>query len=313
MADAMTVSRSEALTGNPASPASSSLSLKLLLKIRSAAPRLTLAVGLAWPLMPAVPGASQTNWHNSKVDFAYVPPTAEKYQSVMKRLEEARYLEQLSEFVSPVRFPYPFHLLTEECGQVNAFYSPRRRAIILCYEWIEEMDRIAPREQVEGITRNDVVVGETVATVLHELGHAAFDIFHVPRAGREEDAADQFMAFLALEFGKEVARTIINGEAYFWYNLDPARFVNWANWSDIHGTHAQRFYNTLCMAYGGDPRWFKDLVDRQWLPAERAPHCAAEFQQVRSAFIKTVLPFIDQEKLEELRSRNWLAPRIDGR
>jgi hypothetical protein len=230
----------------------------------------------------------------------------------MERLKRRQYLEELSEFLSPVRFPHPFHLLTEQCGQVNAFYDPSRWAIILCYEWIDEMDRMAPRQPVDGITHDDVVIGETVATVLHELGHAAFDMFRVPRAGREEDAADQFMAFLALEFGKEVARTIVNGEAYFWYNAGPDRFVAWTNWSDTHGTDAQRFYNTLCMAYGGYPDSFKDLVEKQWLPRERAAHCASEFQQVRSAFIKTVLPFIDQEKLEDLRKRRWLPPRAEG-
>jgi hypothetical protein len=263
---------------------------------------------LVAPLAAPAPAWGQPS---SKVDFAYVPPSTVKYQAIMERLKSRQYLERLSEFLAPVRFPHPFHLLTEQCGQVNAFYSPDRWAIILCYEWIEEMDRIAPRQPVEGVTHRDVVIGETVATVLHELGHAAFDMFRVPRAGREEDAADQFMAFLALEFGNEVARTIVNGEAYFWYNVDPARFVAWTNWADEHGTNAQRFYNTLCMAYGKDPQSFKDLVEKQWLPADRAGLCAVEFEQIRSAFVKTVLPFIDRDKIEELRSRRWLPPRAE--
>jgi Putative metallopeptidase len=270
-----------------------------------------LATALIALLGAPAPVMAQADWHNSKIDFAYVSPSAVKYQAIMEQLKEHRYLELLSEFLSPVRFPHPFHLVTDECGQMNAFYSPSRWAIILCYEWIEEMDRIAPSEPIEGITHDDVVIGETVATVLHELGHAAFDMFRVPRAGREEDAADQFMAFLALQFGRDVARTIINGEAYFWYNVDPARFVAWTNWSDTHGTVAQRFYNTLCMAYGSDPDWFKDFVDKQWLPPERAQHCAAEYQQVRAAFIKTVLPFIDRDKLDDLRTRRWLPPRTE--
>jgi hypothetical protein len=276
---------------------------------------MTKMAALAVALIGSIPLSilAQPNLHNSKVDFAYIPPKTVKYQALLEHMRNRNYLEQLSEFLSPVRFPHPFHLLTEECQQVNAFYSPSRWAIILCYEWIEEMHRIAPKpgEPVDGITHDDVVIGETVATVLHELGHAAFDMFRVPRAGREEDAADQFMAFLALQFGKDVARTIINGEAYFWYNANPDRFVAWTNWSDTHGTDAQRFYNTLCMAYGGDPDTFKEFVEKKWLPAQRAENCAAEFQQVRSAFIKTVLPFIDREKLKAVESRPWL-PR-DGR
>jgi Putative metallopeptidase len=271
------------------------------------AKRILQMVGVALALVTALPTAAsaQSDPRNSKVDFAYVPPKTVKYHGILDRLKKRRYLERLSEFLLPVRFPHPFHLLTEECNDVNAYYSPSRWAIILCYEWIEEMDRIAPKpgQPVDGITHDDVVIGETVATVLHELGHAAFDMFRIPLAGREEDAADQFMAFLALQFGTEVARTIINGEAYYWYNAEPARFVAWSNWADEHGTHAQRFYNTLCMAYGGDRDSFKDLVDKKWLPLERAQNCAAEFEQVKAAFIKTVLPFIDQEKIGKVQLR----------
>ena len=56
-----------------------------------------------------------------------------------------------------------------------------------------------------------------VATLLHETGHAAFDIMDIPVFGREEDAADQFEGLLALQFGKETARTVVKGDAYFWY------------------------------------------------------------------------------------------------
>ena len=40
--------------------------------------------------------------------------------------------------------------------------------------------------------------------------------------------------------------------------------------SDEHGTSSQRLYNTLCIAYGGDPATFQDFVASGWLPPERA-------------------------------------------
>ena len=80
----------------------------------------------------------------------------------------------------------------------------------------------------------------------------------------------------------------------------------WSQYSDEHGTSSQRFYNTLCLGYGGDPQTFKEFVDKGWLPKERAAGCAAEYQQVRQAFSKTVLPFINQSLIKKVQETDWL-------
>jgi hypothetical protein len=151
-----------------------------------------------------------------------------------------------------------------------------------------------------------VVVGAFTGVVLHEAGHAVFDMLEVPVFGREEDAADAMAAFIALQFNKDVARTVVRGYAYIWRALGNPR--EWAQYADEHGTSGQRFYNTLCLAYGGDPTTFKEFVDKGWLPKERAAGCAAEYQQTRLAFVKTILPFIDQGMMKKVQATNWLAP-----
>jgi hypothetical protein len=282
------------------------MTMKSIARMAALALALALLARLTGPAL-AQPGPPP-ELKNSKIDFAYIPPKTAKYNAILERLKGRQFLEQLSEFVSPLRLPHPFYLVTAQCDQANAFYNFEQWAIVLCYEWIELMDNMAPKagQPVSGITREDVVIGETVATVLHEIGHAAFDMLRVPLSGREEDAADQFAIFLALQFSKDVARRIVNGEAYFWFNdRNPEA---WAQYSDNHGTARQRFYNTLCMAYGGDPATFKDYVDKGWLPPERAVNCAAEYQQVRNAFAKTVLPFIDPELMKKVQARQWLKP-----
>ena len=55
----------------------------------------------------------------------------------------------------------------------------------------------------------------TLDVFLHEVGHAVFDYLDVPNTGREEDVADQFAAYLLLQFAKSDARRLILGVAYF--------------------------------------------------------------------------------------------------
>jgi len=244
---------------------------------------------------------------HGNIDYAYVPPDNIRFVPLMRRLKARRLLEQLSEFLAPLRLPHAFFLETKQCNTVNAFYNPDTWSLNICYELVEFIEGVAPKADspVEGLTRDDVVTGALVGVVLHELGHGVFDMLQVPVFGREEDAADQMASFIALQFNKDVAQALVRGYAYLYLAFGGAP-TDWGAYSDEHGTNPQRFYNTLCLGYGGDPAAFKDFVDRGWLPPGRAENCAAEYQQLKHAFATTILPFIDQEQTKAVQGRQWL-------
>ena len=272
-----------------------------------------LAASLGWLGLLSHPSQAQIppELKNSRISFAYIPPDSVKYQPIMQRLKNRQLLEKLSAFLSPLKLPHSFYLVARQCGQPNAFYNGSNWRIEICYEILELIERMAPRESAagaDGFTHDEVVYGGFVGVLLHETGHAVFDMYNVPVFGREEDAADQMAAFIALNFNKDVARMITRGFAYLWRAFaagggDPK---GWEEFSDEHGTSQQRYFNTLCMGYGGDPQLFQDFVDRGWLPKERAESCADEYQQVRLAFVKTLLPFIDQDMMKKVRETDWL-------
>ena len=147
-------------------------------------------------------------------------------------------------------------------------------AINLCYEYYENLEAIAPQgTSPQGYTRDEVIVGGFIDAIFHELGHALFDILNIPVFGREEDAADQLSAFLMLQFGKDVARITIRGAAYTYLaSKNPRTRTEFA---DEHGAPAQRFFNYICLAYGGEPDTFREYVDRGVLPKARAEQCPA--------------------------------------
>jgi len=51
---------------------------------------------------------------------------------------------------------------------------------------------------------------------LHEVEHATFEFFNVPIFGHEEDAADNFVTYVMLQFGRGQARRLIGGAAWAW-------------------------------------------------------------------------------------------------
>jgi hypothetical protein len=277
----------------------------------------SLAVLIGLPLVictcAAAPVAAQT-WEsipaNPRVEIEYSAPKSAQFQGVYESLKERKILEELQRFLAPLNLPHSLRLVTMECGFVNAFYSPSDRSLYICYELVAEIIENAPKTASEDrfVTREAAIVGNLVGVVLHEGGHMLFDMLDVPVFGREEDAADATASFIALQFNKDVARTVVKGFAYFWRRKkDPAASAPMSFWSDEHGSASQRMFNALCLAYGGDPQTFQEFVDRGWLPTKRAGHCAQEYTQLKNAFVDTVLPFINQDLMAGVQHAQWLT------
>jgi hypothetical protein len=256
--------------------------------------------------------AASAELTNVNLIVDYVDPRNPAYQPIMQRLKDQMFLERLQQFLSPVRLPTKLRLTTRQCtldGTPNAFYYPLDWQLNICYEIVDYLDKLAPAEPVNGLPPKRVIMGALTGVVLHEVGHALFDNLQVPVLGREEDAADQFAAFLALQFDKEVAVTVVTGMAYAQLALKNAGMgvvTDRRSFSDEHGTADQRFYNILCIAYGSDPGTFAGFADPTVLPPDRAEGCKKEYAQIRDAFYRTIFPAIDPAKMALVQSVRWL-------
>lgn len=241
-----------------------------------------------------------------QIRIAYEAPKNPAHENVYKLLKEHKILESFQELLSPVRLPRPLLLKLAGCdGESNAWYEDD--AITVCYEYMDDMIKDAPRETLpSGVSRTDAIVGPTLEVFLHEFGHAVFDYLQLPIMGREEDAADQFAAYLLLQFAKEDARRLIGGAAYS-YHVDAGKpSTKEVPFADEHGLPAQRFYNVLCIAYGFDEKLFSDLVDKGYLPKARAEGCEDEYQQVEFAMNLLVRPHIDRKLAKRVRAKRLL-------
>jgi hypothetical protein len=61
------------------------------------------------------------------------------------------------------------------------------------------------------------------------------------------------------------------------------------------------------MAYGADPKLFADVVEKGFLPKDRAEICESEYIQVSHAFDTLIGPHIDRRLARKLH-KQWLPP-----
>jgi hypothetical protein len=268
--------------------------------------------------------ASAQNPANSMVDIAYGEPSESEYRPIYEGLKKRKVLEELQQFLLPLRLPRKVLVQIEQCNKDTQRYT-EGGPVTICYQYIHALEKFAEKipadaRTARGVSREDAVVGGFVQAVLNGMSHAVFDILEVPVWGREEDAADKLAGFLMLQFGTENARKLLNGAAFFFEASD--RTWTGSDFADTRGTQAQRFYNYLCIAYGGDPKAFNDFVESggpgtrggqptelriDLLPQERAERCQKEFSDLQYAFNQTIMPFVDQDALHSvLARRDWL-------
>jgi hypothetical protein len=283
----------------------------------------TLALAAALP-SPTVAAAERPLALNSKIKLDYAPTS--RFAALRDRLQQRGMLEEYSRFLSPLRLRRDYTVTTADCGRVNSDYGDDgkgNRRIRLCYEYIAmvENEAAVPRDRLpsplrnvadvglmEGFTRAEVIVGGIIQVLLHETGHAIFDIQGIPRLGREEDAADGISGLIMLQFGRSVALTAIRGAINVFHHLNAKLRFDPADMADVHSLDIQRLYNYLCLAYGSEHRdAFQALADA-YLPPLRKGDCPYEYKQALRAFEKTVLPDIDPQLLERVRRMPILRP-----
>lgn len=249
---------------------------------------------------PALPQPAK----EERVAVSYLAPGHPALEPLAKMLKDKRALERVRQLLLPVRWPRPLKLELRDCnGEANAGYE--NAVITVCYELLDSFWQAANASTRPAVlTREDAFLGQALNVFLHEAAHALFDLLKIPVLGQEEDAADQLAGYYLLQLQGEKKRSLILGSAYAFASelkairprdltrprLQIGRHVAFA---DEHGTPAQRLYNVLCLAYGSDKTLFKDIVEKGFLPKERAEICADEYGQVDLAYRMLIAPHTD--------------------
>jgi len=251
---------------------------------------------------------------SNRIRIEYAPPKNPEHQMLYDMIREQRALETLQQIFSPFRLPVDLTIKTMGCdGMINSWFNTDNSVptVHMCYELLQDILQTAPKDTTAaGIEPRDAVVGQFMFWVSHEMGHAMFDIFQTPVFGSEELAADQFAAYIMLQFGRDRARRLIGGAVYAAntfmqnYKQNPEVEKRLEKYASVHGLPEQRFYNLLCLAYGADPKTFADVAGV--LPKRRADNCDYEYQSFSRAWRSEMSPHIDARLARTVLDATWL-------
>ncbi|MGI9418559.1 MAG: DUF4344 domain-containing metallopeptidase [Geminicoccaceae bacterium] len=137
------------------------------------------------------------------------------------------------------------------------------------------------------------VIGNTLFTVYHELGHALIDMLNLPVIGREEDAVDGFAAVTMIPDTPDALRdALIVAVADGWHAQslltgDDGEKPYW----DEHALDEQRYFAIVCLMVGSDQNGFFDFALEAGVPEERIETCAYDFERMKNGWKRLLAPY----------------------
>jgi len=198
---------------------------------------------------------------------------------------QAHFLEDVAEWMNGyVRVPKDVTLTFAQCGESNSFYEPKDRTVTVCFELVDELDRMFADDG----DREQSVDDALLFTTLHEVGHALVNVLDLPITGREEDAVDQLASLILVDGAEDGDEAAINGVR----GLPGDDQLDDLAFADEHALNGQRFYNVLCLVYGQDPDAYAGWTRDGTLPPERADRCPEEYEQTRASWNKLLGPYL---------------------
>ncbi|WP_445168234.1 DUF4344 domain-containing metallopeptidase [Mycolicibacterium sp. Dal123E01] len=235
-------------------------------------------------------GPDDTGSAGGKMTVVYDDATSPDAINGKKLLQDNKVLEELADDINvSLKLPEDIPLRGSQCDTPNAFWSPSKKSITICYEDADLSQKIFVKAGDKDPDTS--AIGSEDATFYHEAGHMAVTLYNLPITGKEEDAADQLAAYILLTPGdngkvdsesvqavKDFARTFA---AYAQLKAEMGATNNMA---DEHSLDQQRVYNLQCWIYGSNPEANADIVTSGGLPEERAQRCPDEWKQISHAW-----------------------------
>ena len=149
---------------------------------------------------------------------------------------------------------------------------------------------LAASADVQAERRSAAVMGPTMGIFLHELAHAMIGELGLPATGPEEDAADDFSAYImgAMVRGKAnpfLIDMVTYSSLHKFYSAKRQQEAGQPHpWWGEHAADIRRFRNSFCMLYGADPALYGNLANRFPLDSDWRNRCSQDYAKRSKAW-----------------------------
>jgi hypothetical protein len=220
------------------------------------------------------------------------PVSNTRYVEIDKQIKKEKLLERAADGLNQALvLPHDIYLKGKDCGNVNAFYDADEQSVTVCYELMEQFFHDFKSNGYDDDKAYTMMFDATRFVFLHEIGHALIDVYKLPITANEEDAADRCSSFINLEeLGDDGVKAVLAAAEAF--QIESRQSSNHSrNMADEHLLQEQRFYNSLCMLYGSNPGKYPVIVEKGFLPKERAVRCPTEYQRTVDSWQSLLEPW----------------------
>lgn len=185
------------------------------------------------------------------------------------------------------RFPRPLAIQMKECHTINAFYSPKEHALIVCHELADFLDDLFRNAKADPKRLPDLVDGTMMFVFFHELGHTLVGELGLPITGKGEDAADEVATIFLSKFdaGQKAAQSAM---AWFGIMQKDSKHTDFA---DEHSLDGQRMVAVACLLYGADKAKFGTMGTAMGMDARRLAMCERDYAERSKSWDKLLAPY----------------------
>lgn len=211
----------------------------------------------------------------STLGAAPSPGVAVKYEPAgSPRAEQAKkLLEDSGALKTKIKLPKPVKVVARDCDDAKATWDGAERRITICYSLVDKVHRtltgISQTEEADARTTTRRIDAALTVLFHHQLGHALGAMNGLPDG---EGQADQLAALTLLSDAPK--RVVAAAEA---------RHLLAGHAGIDHLSGVEESATFACLLYGADPAKYGRIAQGGWVPAERAPNCADEYNRVKSA------------------------------
>ncbi|GEA51771.1 hypothetical protein VIN01S_25750 [Vibrio inusitatus NBRC 102082] len=200
-------------------------------------------------------------WSQSLVDLEYQQRKSKDDQQAYQLILDSGVNEK---FISLVNQLFPFEQpisLVYGPDSSGPYYDPEQHSIYIPYSFVLEsqyyFSKNRPKNEV-----NQGVTDTLMHTLLHEVGHALVADNLIPILGKEEDAVDNLATIVMINYLENGQDAALNAADMFDYESESGgEYYDFSEYAGVHSFNLQRYFATLCLVYGSDPKRNKGLLD----------------------------------------------------